>query len=159
MFHDFRELFRYLFVHWFLKTRGIVVGSMLAHCLHTLAFVSHLFQNVFAPVPQRVFLRVPFSCWLHWGSVLISVWLPVGAHVAAFWFPLVSFFLTFAARHGIVMRFLSMYLDFCCAMFMFIARWRDRGFAAQSIETLYIYIYIYIYMQLRNKYINKYVLK
>ena len=39
-----------------------------------------------------------------------------------------------------------MYLDVCFAMFVFIARCRDRGFAAHSILSIYYILYHILYM-------------
>ena len=101
---------------------GIDIGFILA-------YIGILFPNVFAPVPQRVLLEVPSSFWHPFGSVLA----PFGTALVSFWLPSASFFLPFAARHGIVMHFRIMSLDFCFGALMLIVRRRDRGFAVQSI--------------------------
>ena len=113
-----------------------------------------LFPNYFAPVPQRVLLEVPFLFWHTFGYFVVPFWHPFGSHlvpiwlrVGCLWLPSASFFLPFAARHWIWMQFRIMFLDVCFATFILMARWRDRGFAAQS---MYMYIYIYIYIHIYN---------
>ena len=100
-FHDFREFVRYLFF--------IDVGFISAPLRYTLAS----FSNPCCSTLSLSFRKGCFgSCLFHSGILLAPFWDPFATPLALIWFPsgflwvpLVSFFLSFAARYESVMHF------------------------------------------------------
>ena len=100
---------------------------MLAPCWHPFGIHWHpfriLFLNLFAPVPQRVFLEVPFILapfWLRVGRLLV----PFGSRLVSFWFPLAPFGFLFPPFRGSPWN--------CNAFSYHALRWLLRHVQAQS---------------------------
>ena len=140
-------IFVSLFVTCFtsnLMTCCINFGFILGLLWHSLATLSHPFsQLVGFCAAEDALSGLFFGVGHPFGFVLVSFSNPFGFDLASIWVLLAFFFLPFAARHAIIMHFHIMYLDFCFATFLLLARCRDCGFAAQRDILIYTYIYIY----------------